>query len=73
TKFPHPIPLPEGEGIGGLISPASPIEKWADMLEKKVRTYRMSLISFIVLFPGLSPWAITHAAPLALINGTANR
>ena len=33
--FPHPGPLPEGEGIWGGISPASPIEKQMDMLEKK--------------------------------------
>ena len=34
-KFPHPSPLPEGEGIRGLISPASMIEERPDMLDKK--------------------------------------
>ena len=35
TGFPHPGSLPEGEGIRGLISPASPIEERPDMLDEK--------------------------------------
>jgi len=34
-KFPHPDLFPEGEGIRGLIFPASPVEERPDMLEKK--------------------------------------
>ncbi len=34
-KFPHPSPLPEGEGIRGLIFPAGPVEKRPAMLDKK--------------------------------------
>ena len=34
-KIPHPSPLPEGEGIRGLSSPASPIEERPDRLDKK--------------------------------------
>jgi len=34
-KFPHPGPLPEGEGIRGLISPVSPIEGQPDLLDEK--------------------------------------
>ena len=33
-KFPHPGPLPKGEGIRGLITPASPIDEQPDMLDK---------------------------------------
>ena len=31
--FPHPSPLPKGEGIRGLIFPASPIEERPDLLD----------------------------------------
>ncbi len=41
--FPHPDPLPEGEGIRGMIAPANPIEQQPDMLEKKVHNCRMYL------------------------------
>ena len=34
-KFPHPDPLPEGEGIWGVICPYGPIEMRTGMLEKK--------------------------------------
>ena len=33
--FPHPSPLPEGEGIRGLITPASPIEVGLGMVGEK--------------------------------------
>jgi len=33
--FPHPGPLPEGEGIKGLIFLASPIEERTGMLDEK--------------------------------------
>jgi len=34
-EFPHPSPLPEGEGIRGLITPASPIEVGLGMVGEK--------------------------------------
>ncbi len=33
--FPHPSPLPEGEGIRGSMTPARPIEEQTDMLKGK--------------------------------------
>ena len=35
VRPPHPGPLPGGEGIRGLITPANLIEQRPDMLEKK--------------------------------------